>query len=286
MLESAMVKGVLPDTYGLDAQARFLMIHELEHRVDATWMNLFEDVFAELGAPPFEGTGFLGEKKSHGSYRRVRKKLGEFLDSSTSGDNFGVRIRSESKYPEEGFFPSDLGIFLGQSNIRPTYIGIAARPPFVHNVDALIEKIGKARFEVFGTFYGGAWDFPTAFDPEGYLVSVGAIPKGHKWGSNREYSERLTRWEDNIWRRKLRASRGYFREIYPINFLLETHLNMPFRDEPLSKFMEATGALRPFEFNEKMYRWDVPDETLNEVREALEPSGLILSSDVEPLQIN
>jgi len=281
-----MIKGVSPDTYGLDAQARFLMIHECENRVDATWMNCFEEIFAKLGRPPFEGTGFLGERRSHGSYRRVRKKLCEFLDNSISGENFGVRICSEVKYPEEGFFTSELGVFLGRSNIRPIYVGIAARPALIDSIDALVEKIGKGCFQVFGAFYGGAWNFPTAFAPDLYLISVDAIPRGHKWGSNREYSARITRWETNIWHRKLRASSGYFREVYPINFLLDTHLNMPFRDQPLSKFMEATGVLQPFKYNKKMYRWDVPDENLNAVREALEPSGLILSSDAEPLRIN
>ena len=61
---------------------------------------------------------------------------------------------------------------------------------------------------------------------------------------------------------------------------------MPFRGRPLSKTIETTGTLRPFALNKKMYRWDVPKERLNEAREELEWSGLILSSEAEPLQMD
>ena len=281
-----MIQGVLPDTFGLDSLARCLMIYDWERPIDRSWLDAFEAPFAEFGAVPVEGTGHLEKKKSHGAYKRVRKKLAEFLENAEEKQDFSVRIRSEETDPNDGFCPSDVVVSFGLSDSSRKAACVAVRESLVSGPDELIERVERAIFDKCGAFYGGAFDFPAAFGPDAYLVSLGAIPKGHKWNSNREYSARITRWRKNTLNRKLRPSRGYFREIYPINFVLETHLNMPFRDAPLSKFMEATGALRPFEFNEKMYRWDVPDEHLNEVREALEPSGLVLSSETEPLQIN
>lgn len=281
-----MVQGVLPDTFGLDTLARCLMIFDWERQVDSTWLDAFEAPFAEFGASPVEGTGHLEKKKSHGAYKRVRKKLAEFLDEAEEKQDFSLRIRSEETDPNDGFCPSDITVSLGVTSPARKAACVAVREGLVSDSDELIERVGRAIFDKCGAFYGGAFDFPAAFGPDAYLASLGAIPKGHKWNSNRDYSARITRWRKNILNRKLRPSRGYFREIYPINFVLETHLNMPFRDAPLSKFMEAAGVLRPFEFNEKMYRWDVPEKQLKEVREALESSGLVLSSEAEPLQIN
>jgi len=55
---------------------------------------------------------------------------------------------------------------------------------------------------------------------------------------------------------------------------------------PLSKFMETHGALRLFEFNINMFRWYLDIDSLNDVREEMEDSGLILSSEIEPLQFS
>ena len=281
-----MIRGILPDTCGLESMARCLMVFDWECPIDSSWLDAFEAPFAEFGAVPVEGTGHLEKRKTHGAYERVRKKFAEFLEDAEEKQDFSVRIRSEETDPNDGSCPSDVIVSFGVSSPARKAACVAVRESLVSDPDELIERVGRTIFDKCGPFYGGAFDFPAAFGPDAYLASLRAIPKGHKWNSNRDYSARITRWRKSILNRKLRPSRGYFREIYPINFLLETHLNMPFRDAPLSKFMEVTGALRPFEFNEKMHRWDVPEKQLKEVREALEPSGLVLSSEAEPLQIN
>lgn len=286
MLGTLMPKGILPETYGLDALAQCLMVFDWEYQAEASWLESIEDVFSELDQSPAEGTGHLGDAKSHGKYRRVRKRLGEFLAAGGKGQNFSIRVRSDETHRQDGFLPSNLSISCNAANTSGKSAGVALRAEIIDDLKEFVRRIETPVFKCFGAFYGGAWAFPAAFGPDSYLVSLSTIPKGHKFDSNNDYSARITRWRDNIWHRKVRPSRGYFREVYPINFLLETHLNMPFRDEPLSTFMKETGVLRPCELNKKMHRWDVPPERLKEVRETLEPSGLILSSEAEPLYIN
>lgn len=261
------------------------MLYEWHAPYDRQLLDVGDKLFAEFSASSVEETGNLGDEQTHGKHKKVRPVLEGFFEKASSELRPGIRLRSSS-IRDNNLFPSDLE-FNAHVNISgQKQCALAVDEELVTSAHELSDKVETIIFTQLGVGYGGCWDFPAEIGAEGYLSSVSMMPSGMKWGADKDYSTRITRWRDNIWRQKLRASRGYFREIYPINFLLETHLNMPFRDEPLSKFMEATGALRPFEFNEKMYRWDVPDETLNEVREALEPSGLILSSDVEPLQIN
>ena len=147
----------------------------------------------------------------------------------------------------------------------------------------LADRAAPIIFSVLGSAYGGCWDFPLSYGAGGYVATLVTVPRGVGVMANEEYGARLNRWRDNIWHKKLRARQGYFREVYPINFLVENHLNASFQGAPLSKFMEATGTLRRCEFSEEMFRWDVSESNLGEVRMALEPSGLVLSSAAEPV---
>ena len=262
------------------------MVFDWERQVESSWLDVFEFLFSEFDLEPAEGTGNLGKRQSHGAYKRVRRKLAEFLGEAEEAESFSIRIRSEATHPRDGFFPSDALVSFGVSSGPRKAACFAVREGLVSAPDELVQRIGPPVLSKFGAFYGGAWDFPAAFGPDAYLVSLGAVPKGHLSTSNADYFARITQWRKNVLNRKLRPASGYFREVYPINFLLETHLNMPFRDEPLSGFMTETGTLRSCDFNEQMYRWDVPKERLEEVQGALESSGLILSSEVEPLRIN
>ena len=281
-----MIKGVLPNTFGHNSVARCVMLYDWAKPVGPEWLSLTRRVFLEFGQEAAEGTGSLGDKKTHGAYKRIRKRLVEFLNASGEIDTLDMRVLSEKCFENEGFFPSRLGMAWSSNTTQNKKAVVAVRDALVDSTDELIERIGKQLFEVTGEAYGGAWDFPATFGPESYLSSVGAVPRGVKWGTNRDYSARITRWRDNIRHRKMKPSRGYFREIYPTNFLLETHLNMPFRDRPLLNYLEETGSLSSFVFAENMYRWDVPKDNLDEVRGALESSGLVLSSATKPLLIN
>jgi hypothetical protein len=280
---------VLPENWdGAGGIARCLMFYDWERELGEKWLDLVDAIFAEFGVEPREGTGNLGKAHSHGSYKRVRNRLREFLQAE-KGARRDFRIQGEPYVMAEGFFPSDIGVVWGHSISMQegwTKSGlIAVRGNRAESCHALVERIGARLFQKLGGVYGAAFDFPTLYGPDAYLSSVGAIPKGGSGLANRKYTARMTRWRDNTWQLGLRAGQGYLREVYPINFVLEAHLKMPFQGRPLSELMEKVGDLRPSGYDDRMYRWDVPEESLETVRQALEPSGLILSSPTPPLRL-
>lgn len=278
-------KGIVPDHVASTRSLRCFMFYEWEALYDRRLLDLGDRLLAEFGASSVEETGNLGDKKIHGSYKKARPVLENFFERCGSDLHPGIRLRS-APARDNDFFPSDIE-FDAHVKLSGQKQGVfAVDETLVASIRKLSERVASIIFDGLGAGYGACWDFPSELGVEGYLASVSMMPSGMKWGADEKYAARLNRWRDNVWHRKLRARDGYFREIYPINFLLETHLSMPFRDAPLSKFMETAGSLQSCEFNHKMYRWDVPDENLGEVREALDPSGLILSSEAEPLQIN
>ena len=280
-----MIKGILPETFGFDSIARCLMVYGWEKPIGPEWIDVIEDIFLVFGHEPFEGMGNLGELHSHGSYNRVRKRLRGFSENPNESELFAIRVRSSPDFIDEAFFPCNIEVSLGFSHSNPKKAVVAVREALISDYKELVTRIGKNFFDLFGSFYGGAWDFPAAFGPSDYMVSVRAIPGRLPYGINDAYANRITRWRDNIWHKKCQVRSGYFREIYPINFLLETHLNAPFRGQPLYKFMEKNGSLEMFEFNEKMHCWNITEENLDFVRKTLEPSGLVLSSAANPLYL-
>jgi hypothetical protein len=280
-----MIKGILPDPIGRNSQALCFMIYDWPKLVGSELIDFIEQLFIEYGQTPFEGTGGCGKSKSHGSYKRVKKRLAGFLDNSADDNYSDIRVFSE-KVIDDDFFPCNICVAWAAGSTCLKKGIIAIREELECNPDSLVDRCGQKLFELTGHAHAGVWKFPAAFSPEAYLSSVHAIPKGTKSLANKEYSDRISRWRDNTRSLEFRVSNGYFREIYPINFLLEAHLKMPFSGKQLKSFMENNGVLKQLEFNHKLYRWDVPESNLSFVRERLEDSGLVLSSAHQPLMIN
>ncbi len=280
-----MVRGVIPDTHGFGRLAACLMVYDWQKPVASKDLVALEACFRILNENPVIGTGHLDDKRSHGTYSRVRRRLAGFLDRYQDVQSLGIKLQSAANDKGRRLFASAVSASIGASSSMPSSASIAVELDHICSANALVKAIAGPIFEATGPCYGGAFNFPILFGPDGYRVSLAVVPRGVSTMANREYSARITRWRDNLWHRKLRPSSGYFREVYPVNLLLEAHLHMPFQDRPLSEFMTANGSLRPFQFQNEMYQWDVPVEMIEEVREQLEPSGLILSAETHPLII-
>lgn len=263
------------DTFESSDYARCLIFYDWEKPVGSDWLSLVEAFFSEFGQEPFEATANLGDQRSHGRFSRTKKKLARLLESKGNQASLNIRIRGEAR--SESFFPCDVEISLTTRPSGQKEGLIAIRQNLVESCVALVARLGKNLFDATGEVYAGAFDFPTVFGPAAYWASLGTIPSGGSSLANKEYLERLTRWRDNRWNGVMTKD-GYLREVYPINYVLESHLNMPFRGASLGAHMERVGVLKVSECSSKMFRWLIPVERLPWVRSELESSGLILSA--------
>ena len=275
---------VIPHVAGNTRLARCITIYDWTKPVDPAWLALGEQLFSLFDDFPEQGTGSCGGQSSHGSYRRVHTRLSKFLETGGLSDDFDIRLLGKASSGGEGFFPSNLLFAFSCGVTRLRKAMFAVDESVCASLSDLLEVTGEPIFTSTGNAYGGAFEFPVDYDPEGYLSSIAGMPKGAKWGANEDYAARITRWRDNIWKNSFQVQDGYFREIYPINFLLESHLSMPFRGNPLYKFAESVGILQTV--NDGQFRWDVPADELRLTREQMENSGLILSAACEPLRID
>lgn len=277
--------GVYPEReYSASSDAaRCFMFYDWEKPIGPEWLDLATEIFSEFGQTISQGTGNLGDKHSHGQFSRVRKKLVGFLDDVKKNPNshFDIRLRSSAHTQTDDFFPCDLEMVLAAQDSRCKDGAIAVRETLVRGCASLVERIAPKVSHATGVAYAHVFDFPTLFGPASYLASIGAIPRGMSSLINKEYRARITRWRDNRWKGFL-TNQGYLREVYPINYVLDAHLSMPFRNRPLSEYMKSVGDLKVTEYHDKIYSWTVPADRLDRVRIELEPSGLILSSPTTP----
>ena len=280
-----MVDGVLPMGADNKTVARSLMFYDWEKPIAGDWLDVVENFFSKFDVSIQEGSGHAANKNSHGSYKRVKKRLKSFL--SDYNDSFSIRLRGTPLLdPLSSHYPTDVQFCLSVDFTGQKKGMISVIDSLVGSCDVLVASIAEDLFSFTGPTYGGAWDFPIASGPGEYLAFVNVRPRGMKANHNKEYAERIIRFRNNTRHRKLRVADGYFREIYPINFLRSSHLNMPFQDEALSRFMETCGHLSEVDYMKNLFRWDIAPGRLDEIRRSLETSGLILSSACEPMLIH
>lgn len=280
--------GVYPESElcALSGVTHCITFYDWEKPIDAEWMDKIIEMFAEFGQVIDEGTGNLGAQHSHGSFRRVKKRLAGFLSGiyGNVGQNFDIRLRSVANYKSDAFFPCDMEIVFNSHRFGNKGGMLAVRENLIGSSKLLVEKVGEKLFSLTGATYAGVFDFPTMFGPECYQASVSAVPRGMDTFINEAYKKRITKFRDNRGHGFL-TNQGYLREVYPINFLLETHLKMPFHNQSLSEYMQRVGTLERIH-DKNMYRWDIPLGILDDVRQEFESSGLILSSALPPLAKN
>lgn len=241
-------------------------------------LNVIECIFQRYGAFPGIATGYGSEdQKSHGKYDRVRTRLASFI----RGKFFSFRINGQQSFVMDSFYPCDMQFVLNVSNTGYKHGMFSARAHIGKSLKGFIATIQEFCFDLVGSVYATGFEFPAPYGPDAYLASVSAFPKGYST-VDAEYSNRITRWRDRTRRDWTLPRKGFLREVYPINFLLEQHLKASIGDCTLMEYAGSMGKLEKCQPGLNMWRWDVPISNLDRVREELETSGLILSSETPP----
>ncbi|KZN33572.1 hypothetical protein N480_23915 [Pseudoalteromonas luteoviolacea S2607] len=274
-----MYKNVFPGDLNLDKAVSFLVCNwssELEDEL----LNINEGLFNHYSLKPILANGSCDDKTTDGKYSRVRKKLLDFLRSEASFVDF--RLVSEPDYQDD-FFPSKLLAAFSLDKEALNQGIFSARETSNDITSEDVVDVYEGYLNKLGLFYGGVFLFPAKYGPDYYLSSINAMPKGTKFGSNDEYVRRLNNWRENSGVAKFYPLNGYFREIYQYNFIVESHLNKRFAENTMKEFMESNGSLIQLNNDIPQFLWSIETGRLAEIGEALETSGLVLSSDTKPL---
>ncbi len=269
---------VLPKVGNASPDSCCFMFYDFKGLFSTEWLGMVESIFSKFEVEPSLAAGSIDQKHSSGNYRRIKKKLSSFLELSSKNSVLEIKIDAGVGLENNDFFACDSRVAFSVASYGLSMGVVAVDRNLVENVTELVDSISELVFDYTGCCYAHAFDFPSAYGPDYYLASVGAVPKGYSTLDNKAYVDRITRWRDNVWHEGMRPSDGYLREVYPINFVLQAHLEQKINGRNLSEYMKSVGNLIEVNRRPGLYRWDVDEASIHIVRDELEQSGLILSA--------
>ena len=257
--------------------AHCLMFYEYEQALAEDWLETVESLFATFDESPVAIAGVVGDSKLNGSYDRAKPKLALLLERCASDVEPDIRIDSEIMVPSEEFFPSGMRVAWSTSIGGIAQGVVAVRERSDTTLAMTVDSVAPLVFRAIGDAYAHAFKSPAAYGPDFYLSSVGAVLPGESSTANATYNERITRWRDKTWHEKRRPSQGHIREVFPINFVTGDQLSIEVDGVAFLKYMKSRGQVHKCDYGTELYRWDIHDGDLGQVRRELEKTGVVLS---------
>ena len=254
-----------------------LTLYDWPNDTAGFWRKISMGVFDVLDVIPTSGFSTVGGKNISGSYKKIIEQNSNYLQNKSSF-SLDITLRGGKKNIGNDAFPSSVELSILCRPGNRTKLCIAVNSDQVEDIDHFLETILELLIISTGPCYGGAFCFPSMFGPSFYLSSISILPRGFNINSNMDYSERLSRWRNSELRYGLGVSDGYFREIYKTNLLTERHLKVQFRGRDLRYYAETVGDLHSIPSVRGSYRWNIDINRIDQVRNDMEYSGLILSS--------
>jgi hypothetical protein len=78
---------------------------------------------------------------------------------------------------------------------------------------------------------------------------------------------------------------GKLRDVYPLNFLSDVHLNVPLRGMTMREWIESNAGRGSLEkLAGKSWSWTIPSKSLGEIRKCLAQEGLIICEPADESQ--
>ena len=262
-----------------------VVLGDFQKLVGPEFMDIVDVLFAHFGSLPVEAIAEYDAEKSIGSYSRVRSRIRNFLQSVAAGrsDRLNISIGNHARRKDPTFHHGSAEAALG-TRLDQSCVLFGVDELRAGKRDEFVEFTATQLFKLVGPCYGYYLAYPKHHGVGYYVASVISIPQGGNVMAYKEYGARVTRWRDRKWA-GLRASQGYIREVYEINFLLESHLQAPVNGVPLRKVAEELGELVAFPPCPGVYKWTIPTANLELARDQFEDSGLVLSAPAEPIPL-
>lgn len=261
------------------------------------WIEAFFSLFGEkplLGSATFTNDFSRKSPGTGGYFRNIRKKLVAFLDDSVMTDRTAFLFFGSLTYKD----PPRIGncgnveICIERNGFKKdhspkTLVSFGVRCPPAHDPMEVSLKTEQLLIQYFAPGYGFVTHYPAAFCWDKVAHGIAYVPNywdGFRDIDNNTYQRRLFRSADEReW--CFRPERGWLREVYTINLINDRHLAAPFNGGTLGDYIATHGTLARNIHGSELHRWHVPNDIIDQVRNDLEPSGLILSSETEPVAL-
>lgn len=247
------------------------MFYDSEKAFSHEWIEWLERFFVQFSLSPDSLILHQDGKTRAGKYKRQKGAL--FKAVEKNGIDF--QIRSKIIDSSIGFFPSEISVSVNTSGLGKMQGVFSVRKYLVPNLLEFSKSLALELLPLVGDFYGHSSRFPIILGPDAYGAGLGTIPKGWSFASTKSYTGRLTTWRKRS--QHLESIKNYFREIFPINFLKDSHMHGSIFGKPARLFYEDFGTIMELANDSKQFVWVVETDKIELLRKSMEEEGLILS---------
>jgi len=269
----------LPDCEQNHRIVHSLMFYGLVKPLNERWIEIIESFFEQHGQSPDQLIVNSDTIQGNGGYRRVKNKLTAALIEASQEKEIDLRVRSQECVMDDGFMPCDIEVAISTNKSGVTQGVFSVDSCLAPNLNQFAKLLAMNIENLGGQFYGHASKFPALYGPESYLACVGTIPRGHNFMETRAHTKRITSWRENIRSKSTDPKNGFFREIYPINFLTQQHLEKTINNMSASHFFKKYGILEELRRNTDMFVWSLKERGRKKAALVLKKEGLVLSSN-------
>ena len=168
---------------------------------------------------------------------------------------------------------------LGIKNAKVVYLfcrraGTSELVQFLQNDDDL----GRLVAHAYG--YALDWGDPPNNSPSAFALGIVMFTTLEGIRSACSSSRLNQMWGDAIMSGKKDYLNGYFRDIFPVNFISERHLDISLGDRTLKDLIEQDPGVfgRTIQLAEDSFAWLVSEDRLERVRSVLKVRGLLLAA--------
>lgn len=276
-----MNKGQFPEYEDKLPSAVCFSIYDWESACYPNLLEMIEAFFDRYGYKPKFGTGSLDDANFHGSYSRNKQKIASFMYAAEQSEFTDLRVLSEEEQIEDCSISRCGFLFRVSSDGRKEAM-FFIHDNLISNLEYELKFMENVTLDCLQFRYGAVFTFPFEYGPEQYLSGINLIPKGESFNSNKPYKKRLETWRQNYKDKSFMMHKGYFREIYPVNYFTSKHFeNKVFGDE-LFKLTRDFGVLDIVtqDDEDKLFKWTLNESELRKVRPIAESLGIILSVEV------
>jgi hypothetical protein len=214
-----------------------------------------------------------GRSVGPGPFRRLRDDI---RDTARRGLLRELSLYSH-RQRDDGLLFSWQGCAFAQFPNDVVYLGVAESCGV--SVGELVRFLYASSKAMANWRYGIGYSHPSDRGPGEYAMGMLAhsgpvVPRSPRLEDSGAHKDRVMCWLDEMRgkRAKKRHLQGWFRDVYPVNLLSESHVKVPVEGNTVL----LDSHLGTFEQLERLWLWEVPQETIPQARQVLIDAGVLI----------
>lgn len=258
---------VLTVLYGIDCAG---------DAVKAACADTFESLKAAGHTPSFLAAHGPGFTRKYVTYRRRGARL--FQSDFAAIQNFELCFGP----PDLSSIPVKLSADFMIHREWARYCLVEKLPANGLIADAITPAVVDRAIKILKPGYGFSLTMPSSCGPMFWALGMIFSYAGERSSWSQEEGDNVCRWAGQA---HVEQTSGVLRDVYPVNYLTEVHLNRQIGGIPLRRSIEADVSRGTMDTKGSISVWRVNERSINGIRAELDDVGLLFRLPPPPVRV-